>query len=151
MMNIHRGRAATVLTGLLLSGLAAAASIGPFPGVASAATSPSITVTFIEGGPSVQVTGTGFTPGGEVSVDADSGTTVISSANVVATESVSTVVCVTGVKPSCHVVTIPGGKFQTTVELQWLGCAGEAQDTVTATDLSTGSVASVAVTNVGLC
>ena len=149
-MNIHH-RTGTVITGLLLCGLAAAASIGPFAGVASAATSPSITATLIEGGPAVQIAGSGFTPGGHVQVEAESGTTVISSASVVASEPVSTWVCVDGLKPACHEVTIPGGTFQTTLELQSLGCAGVAQDTVTATDLSTGDVTSEAVMEVGLC
>jgi hypothetical protein len=146
-----RNRTGTVVTGLVLSGLAVVASVGPLAGVASAATSPSITATLIDGGPSTQVDGSGFTPGGHVQVEAYSGTTVISSASVVASEPVSTWVCVDGVKPSCHEVTIPGGTFETTLVLQSLGCAGVAQDTVQATDLSTGDVASEAVTVVGLC
>jgi hypothetical protein len=151
MMNIHRCRTARVITGLLLPGLVAAASIVPLAAAASAATSPSITVTLNDGGPGIQVTGSGFTPGGDVSVEVESAATVISSAEVVATDSSSVTVCVYGVKPSCHVVTIPGGQFETTLTLQSPGCGGEVQDTVTATDLSTGSVVSEAVTYVGLC
>jgi hypothetical protein len=151
MMNIHRCRTATVITGLLLCGLATAVSIGPLTDVASAATSPSITATLIDGGPSVQIAGSGFTPGGQVRVEVDSGTAVISSTNVVASESSSSWVCVDGVKPACHEITIPGGAFETTLELQSLGCGAVAQDTVKATDLSTGSLASEAVLSVGFC
>jgi hypothetical protein len=150
-MNIHRYRTATVITGLLLCGLAAAVSIGPLADAASAAVSPSITATLIDGGPAVEVAGSGFTPGGQVHIEADSGTAVVSSANVVASETVRTWVCVYGVKPACHEVTLPGGTFATTVALQLLGCAAVAQDTITATDLSTGRVASKAVLSVGLC
>ena len=147
---IHRCRAATVITGSLLCGLAAAASLGPLAGVASAATSPAITGPSGTLDTSLPVDGSGFTPGGQVSLEVDSGTAVISSTNVVASEPDSIEVC-SVVKPVCHEVTIPGGRFQTTVALSILGCAVIAYGTVKATDLSTGRVASKAISWEGAC
>jgi hypothetical protein len=85
-----------------------------------------------------------------VHLEVDSGTAVISSTYVVASEPDSIEVY-SVVKPVCHEVTIPGGQFQTTVALSNLGCAETAHGTVTATDLSTGRVASGAISWIGLC
>jgi hypothetical protein len=152
MMNfIHRCRPASVITGFLLCGLASAVSLGPLAGVASAATSPTTTGPSSTIGNSLPVEGSGFTPGGQVRLEVDSGTAVVSSTNVVASEPDSIEVCVHGVKPVCHEVIIPGGRFQTTVALSNLGCAVIAHGTVKATDLSTGRVASEAISWEGGC
>jgi len=145
---IHRCRTASVITGFLVCGLALAVSLGPLAGVASAATSPAITGPSGTLDTSLPVDGSGFTPGGQVSLEVDSGTAVISSTNVVASEPDSIEVCPHGV---CHEVTISGGQFQTTVALSKLGCAVIAHGTVTATDLSTGRVASKAIVWQGAC
>jgi hypothetical protein len=149
MMNfIHRCRTASVITGFLLCGLASAVSLGPLAGAASAATSPTITGPSGTIDTSLPVAGSGFTPGGQVHLEVDSGTAVISSANVVASEPNATEVCVHGV---CHEVITLGGWFQTTVALSNLGCAVIAHGTVKATDLSTGRVASKAISWEGPC
>jgi hypothetical protein len=148
---IHRCRAATVITGFLLCGLAAAAGLGPFAGVASAATSPTIAAPSPTIDISLPVQGSGFTPGGHVHVEVDFGTAVVSSTNVVASESSSSWVCVYGLKPVCHEVTFPGGHFQTALALSNLGCGGSAAGTVKATDLSTGSVASESIVWTTMC
>ena len=84
MMNvIHRCRAATVITGSLLCGLAAAASLGPLAGVASAATSPTITAPAVTVGFSLPVGGSGFTPGGQVHLEVDSDTAGVPSTSTV--------------------------------------------------------------------
>jgi hypothetical protein len=51
----------------------------------------------------------------------------------------------------CHEVTILGGQFQTTVALSNLGYAGIANRTVKPNDMSTGSVASEAISWSGMC
>lgn len=148
---IHRCRTGTVITGFLLCGLAAAASLGPLAGIASAATSPTITAPSPTVNISLPVQGSGFTPGGQVRLVLDSGTAVVSSTNVVASEPSSYLVCVYGVKPVCHQVTTPGGQFQATLALSNLGCGGSAAGTVMATDLSTGSVASDPIVWTTIC
>jgi len=148
---IHRCHAATVITGFLLCALASAVSLGPFAGVASATTSPTITAPSPTVNISLLVQGSGFTPGGQVHLEVDSGTAVVSSTNVVASEPSSYLVCVYGVKPVCHQVTTPGGQFQATVALSNLGCDGSAAGTVKATDLSTGSVASEPIVWTTMC
>ena len=149
---IHRCRAATVITGSLLCGLAAAASLGPLAGVASAATSPTITAPAVTVGFSLPVGGSGFTPGGQVHLEVDSDTAGVpsTSTNVVASEPRSSWVCVYALKPMCREDTIPGGRFQTTLALSNTGC-GSASGTVKATDLSTGSVASEPIVWTTMC
>jgi hypothetical protein len=149
---IHHCRTATVISGFLLCGLASAVSLGPLAGVASAATSPTITVPAATVGIDLPVAGSGFTPGGQVHLEVDSGTVGVpsTSTNVVASEPTSTLVCGYGVKPSCHEVTVPGGQFHTTVALSNTGC-GSAAGTVKATDLSTGSVVSEPIVWTTMC
>jgi hypothetical protein len=146
----HHRRAATVLAGSAVCALASIAVLGPLAGLASAATSPSITVTF-PAYSAPTVAGSGFTPGGKVFAEVESGTTVVFSADVVASEPVSTWVCVTGLKPSCHEVTIPGGQFTVPLSLPVLGCGALETATVKATDLTTGLTASEPIEWAGMC
>lgn len=151
-MNPIRRRTAIVISGSLLCGLAAAISLGPLAGVASAATSPTITAPYATVGIGLPVAGSGFTPGGQVHIEVDSGTAGVpsTSTNVVASEPTSTLVCGYGVHPVCRQVTLPGGQFNTTVALSNTGC-GSAAGTVKATDLSTGSVASEPIVWTTMC
>jgi hypothetical protein len=152
MMNLNRRRrTATVIAWPLLCGLAAAVSLGPLAGAASAASSPTISAPSSTGNTSLPVAGSGFAPGGQVHLEVDSGTAVVSSTNVVASEPSSSFVCVYGVKPVCHQVTIPGGQFQTTVALSILGCGVIADGILKATDLSTGSIANESIWWEGMC
>ena len=149
---IRRCRTATVISGFLLSGVAWAASVGPLAGVASAATSPTITAPSPIVAISLPVAGSGFTPGGQVHIEVDSGTAGVpsTSTNVVASEPTSTLVCGYGVHPVCRQVTLPGGQFNTTVALSNTGC-GSAVGTVKATDLSTGSIATEPIVWTTMC
>lgn len=141
-------RAATVIAGLLLCGLTSITALGPLAESASAATSPAITVSS-SNLDAVSVNGSGFTPGGQVRVELDAAWGVVSAANVVATEPSSTWACVYGVKPVCHLVTLPGGQFSTFLTVG--GCGGSMNGTVKATDLSTGAAASEPTTVNFIC
>jgi hypothetical protein len=138
--------AAAAVAGLAL------AFTGPLQGIASATpASPAITIKW--SGTTPYVSGSGFTPGGEVKVEVGSGTAVIFSANVAATEPIPpSLICVDGVKPICHEFPgLPGGVVSVALQLPPLGCAVLESAPVTATDLATGRVASTAVEWEGFC
>jgi hypothetical protein len=137
----HR-RVAPGLAGVLLGGLTLITALGRLAPAASAATSPTISYNYATG----MLSGSGFTPGGQVVVRELQGTSVPSSATVTATRPV-----VNCSSPG-HCVQIPGGYILLAVYAPVnLGCAVIETVTVTATDSSTGSVASVPVSFEGMC
>ena len=137
-------RVAPVLAGLLLCGLTSIATLGPLAGTASAATSPALSYSSVTG----ELSGSGFTSGGQVVVRELQGTSVLASITATATKPV-----VDCYYPG-HCVLIPGGYIKASVypnPAVTLGCAMTETGTVTATDSATGSVASEAVTWEGMC
>jgi hypothetical protein len=100
---------------------------------------------------SIPVSGTGFTPGGQVRVEQDAPWGVVATDNVVASEPHTDLVCGYGVHPVCKWVTFPGGTFTALLTSTLPGCGGAVNSTVKATDLSTGAVASEPTTVVYMC
>jgi hypothetical protein len=145
-----RARVVTALTASL-SAMGLAASLATFPGVASAST-PVISASGDPSSPVVfDVTGAGgFTPGGNVRVEVDYNGAAVYSTTVAASEPRSQYICFYyGVKPHCQEVTIPGGRFSTTVNDGGVGTVCNAPPPVyviKATDLTSGAVATTQVT-----
>ena len=110
---------------------------------AAAAASPSITWTTANG----SMSGTGFTPGGQVLIQEDlgspvTGSTVMFSTNVTASQTRTTLVCKPAPQPFCTHVTIPGGGFTTTVpNPPGNPCTSTGDAYLVATDRATGSTA----------
>jgi hypothetical protein len=117
------------------------------PAGAAWAASPTIKAT-IGSTDNVNVTGSGFTPGGQVHVQLDAGTTVISATNVAA--NLPSLTCTRGgLKPFC--VSFPGGYFATSLIPSQLGCGEVANGLVQATDLATDLTTEEPISWVGAC
>ena len=146
-MKLNHTRRTAAVFAVLLGGLVSIAAVGPLAGVASAATSSTISYNWLTGG----VSGSGFTPSGKVFVQVMEGTTVLGSATAWASR--PRIFCIParpGEPRDCE-ETSPGGQFGATLPTLALGCAGTATGTVSATDLTTGSVVSEPVTWYGMC
>lgn len=93
-------------------------------------------------------TGIGFTPSGEVQVQAYAGTTVFSSSSLAA--SGPSRVCVQGLKPHCS--EFPGGTFTAALPIDYgVACNATVAGTMHYTDVATGAAVSKAVTWTGPC
>jgi hypothetical protein len=129
----------------LSAGLTALAA-GPLAGTALAATA-QVTITCTAAN-SCTATGSGFTPSGTVTVSASTGNGVFASSEL--TASPATVVCVTALKPVCHLV--GGGSFTAPLPVDYgLVCDATASGTVSYTDDSSHVVVTKPVTFVGPC
>jgi len=148
-MKFHRARRTTAVRAILAVGLALIAVAAPLSGVASAATPPVISVDWTNWG---QVTGSGFTPGSQVTVQEwwpdeqyySSATTTAAHEKISCTHP-------PGEPPDCFVVT-PAGYIAVTPSAPWasLNCAWPYPVTITATD-STGNTATLQTTFTGMC
>jgi hypothetical protein len=138
---LNRARRTATAIALVLCGLGSIAILGPFAGVASAATSPTITVTSsVISGEDVAISGSGFTPGGRVSAQLKEGTTVLAS---------STVTAFTGYIGWMYVGY--AGQVKASLPTPYVNCGGTVYGTVVVTDLSTGSAVSDPVSWWGMC
>ena len=141
-MKSHRARRITGAVAVLLGALASITVAGPLAGVASAATAPTISYKYPG-----QVSGSGFTPGGQVRVQETEGTTVLASTTVTATK--PSVYCYPFI--GCFQAT-PGGNISATLPYPGIPqCNVAVYGTVSATDLTTGSVASTPAAWVTIC
>ena len=145
-MNLNRTRRAAAVMAVLLGGLAAPIAVGPLAGVASAATSPAISYN------GIVLSGSGFTPGNKALVQVMEGTTLFASTTVPTTW--PRLVCthpIPGEPRDCEET--GGGAISASPgsPMAYLPCGYTASGTVSATDLTTGSVASTPYTWVGMC
>lgn len=149
-MKFHHTRRTAGIIAVLLGGLASVASVGPLAAVASASTSP--TISYSQG--SSQVTGSGFTPGGQVVVREWLGSTLLS--YTITKASQPRMFCPPpppGEPRDCYPIT-DGGQIVATLSVDpmgTLGCGWTETGTITATDSATGIVVSEPVTWIGMC
>jgi hypothetical protein len=147
-MKLNYARRTAAVIAILMGALAPVAAAGPFAGIASAATS-TISYNSYNG----TFSGSGFTPGGQVRVQEQVGTTLVGSTTV--TASLKVIHCYRYPEEPPDCVTInPGGLISGTLSPNpgnTLGCAVTLTGTVSATDLATGNVVSEPVTWMGLC
>ena len=147
-MKLNRTRR-TALFFTSLCGLATIAIAGPLAGAASAATSPTISYNF--GG---NFSGSGFTPGGLVYVQEQVGTTVIGSTTVRASEPHYFCYYIAEDHTwECETIT-PGGTIAGTLSPDpeaSLSCGVMESGTVSAKDETTGAIANLPETWVGMC
>jgi len=138
-MKLHHARRTAAVIATLMAALASVAAAGPLAGTASAAPSPTISYH----PDTAAFSGSGYTPGGQVHVIETVNQTIIGSTTVTAS-------------PPCN----PWGYCPKPGQIiGWLlphpgntlGCAQTVTGTVTATDATTGSIASEPVTWMGLC
>jgi hypothetical protein len=113
----------------------------------AAGVSPQVTITCASPA-NCTASGTGFTPSGQVQVQATAGTTVFSTSSLAA--SAPTTVCGGGLKPVC--VKVGGGTFTAALPVDYgLICNTTAAGTVQYTDVSSGKAVSEPVTWTGPC
>ncbi len=132
---------------MLAAVLALSAAVVAQATPALAATTPQVTITCAATN-DCSATGTGFTPSGEVQVEALAGTTAFATSTIVA--SASTEVCVQGLKPHCF--DVPGGDFSAALPIDYgLACNATVAGATQYTDVSTGAVVTKPVTWTGPC
>jgi hypothetical protein len=143
-MNLNIRRTACIFA-MLLGGLASIALFVPLAGVASAATSPTITVTSsVISGEDIAISGAGFTPGGRVSAQLKEGTTVLASTTVTASNG--------WWNGYVGWVWIGGaGQVKASLPTPYVNCGGTEYGTVVVTDLSAGSAVNDPVSWFGMC
>jgi hypothetical protein len=99
------------------------------------------------------VAGNSFTPGGNVHVEVDRNGAAVYSTTVATSEPSQHFLCIYGLKPYCHWVTLPGGMFSTTVNDEQSGCVNPNGPppvyVIKATDLTNGAAATTQVNGYG--
>lgn len=145
-MKLNHARHAAIV--IAVCGLASMAAAGPLAVAASAATSPAISFDETNG----QVTGSGFTPGSQVTVQ-ESWPDEQYRSSATTTAAYEKISCThpPGEPPDCFVVT-PAGYIAVTPSAPWasLNCAWPYPVTITGTD-STGKTATLQTTWTGMC
>jgi len=138
-MKLNHARRAAAVIAILMAALASVAAAGPLAGIASAATPPTISYYPLTGA----FLGSGYTAGGHVFVTETVNHVIIGSTTVTASSPCTPwVYCG---KPGQIIGWLLPNPTNT------LGCGWMETGTVSATDLTTGSIASEPVTWVGPC